>query len=790
MALNVGELFAEINVKDKGTTAVRRFMTTMRDAAKKLDIDAGGLAKSAGQMGVQFTAAALKAATMAAAMASAAQSAIGLVAALAPAGGIVAALPGAVALGVGAFATLKLALSGVGDAFKAALGDDPKKFAESLQGLSPAAQAAARDLHAVKPTLDGLKSAVQDAFFGPLAGQISAVTSALVGPLREGMSGVASEFGNAGVQVAQFLASAQTASAVSAIFAALRSAVAAIQPAIQPVLAGFRDIAVVGAEFSSGLVPGITSAAQRFGEFLSNAASSGQALSWMQGAMDVFRQLGSVAGDVVGIIKSVFSAMQTGGSNALGVIGQLLGKVNEFLASAQGQQILVTIFQSLSQVGQALSPIISALGGALAQIAPHIANIATALGPGLAAAVTALGPALAALGPGLTTVATMLAQAFASPELQAGLLSLGQGLSAALAAVAPLLPVVGQLAGIIGQYLGVALQNLSGMLGPVISALASALQPALASISTALTQLGPLIPPIAAAFGQVLGSVVQQLLPPILNLVPALLNDLVPAMVQLMQSVIPLLPVLTDLGVLFVQTLVPAMMPWVSLLGEIGKAFAAFGQQVGTVVAAIKPFLDGLVSAFTSMYNTLVGHSVIPDMVNGIGKWIGTTLIGFFRELPGKIASAVGDIGSRMAEIGRNIVSGVWNGIQGMASSFYNQVKGFFSNIVDSVKGALGINSPSKVFAEIGHFMMRGLSVGVDKTAGLVVTSLNKVASLAAKTAMPDLSMPGVTVPDGLGGGRAFSRTVVNVTNHYPQAEPTSVSVNKSLQYVGAIGVI
>ncbi len=77
MALNVGELFATIDVKDRGTMAVRRFMTFIRDSVKKLDIDVGGIAKSAGSMGVQFTAAALKAATLAAAMASAAQGAVG-----------------------------------------------------------------------------------------------------------------------------------------------------------------------------------------------------------------------------------------------------------------------------------------------------------------------------------------------------------------------------------------------------------------------------------------------------------------------------------------------------------------------------------------------------------------------------------------------------------------------------------------------------------------------------------------------------------------------------------------
>ncbi|NRQ31275.1 hypothetical protein HII36_05410 [Nonomuraea sp. NN258] len=789
MALNVGELFATIEVRDRGTHTVRRFMSSVREAAKKVDIDIGGLAKRAGSVGLQFTGAALKAAFLAASMATAAQGAVGLAAALAPAGGIVAALPGAIALTQAALATLKIALTGVGDAFSAALGDDPKKFEESLKGLSPAAQAAARELRTVKPAVDGLRSAVQDAFFAPLAGQIRAVADAVVGPLRSGMQGVAGEFGLAGAAVARFASSSATVSAITSVFGSLRSAVAALRPAIEPVLAGFRDIAVVGAQFSSGLAPGIASAATRFGEFLSNAAKSGSAFNWMQTAVDVFRQLGQVAGDVVGIIKSIFTAMSSGGQGALGVVGQLLDQLNAFLSSAEGQKILVTIFQSLSAVGSALMPIFKALAGAAAQVAPHIASIATALGPGLAAAVSALGPALAALGPGLTLIAEMLSKAFASPELQAGLLALGQGLSTALAAVAPLLPVIGQLAGIIGQALGVALTNLAALLGPLIAALAEALAPVLSLISTAFATLAPIMEPVLSLLGQLAATVITALLPPFLELVPILQNQLFPAFSSLFKAIEPLLPIFTELAVKFVEQVLKSS-PMIGLLTKLTQGFATFAVKVAEVINIIVPWIERVVAKFQWFYNVLIGHSIIPDLVNGIGRWLGTTLVGFFRDLPGKIKNAVSNIGSVMAGVAQSVVDGFWGKLQSLASNLYAKVSGFFSNIVKSAKDALGINSPSRVFAQIGHFMMRGMSIGIDKTRGLVVSSVKKAAALTAKTAMPDLSVPGVNVPEGLGGGRALSRTVVNVTNHYPQAEPTSVSVNRSLQYVGAIGVI
>ncbi|MEV1167335.1 hypothetical protein [Nonomuraea sp. NPDC049784] len=790
MALNVGDLFATISVRNRSRPQIKQFTNDLDDAAKKSQTSFGSVAANAAATSARLTAMALAGSVAAAGLASAAQGGVAFVAALAPAAGIVAALPGALALGVGALATLKVALSGVGDAFKAALGDDPVKFKESIAGLSPAAQSAARELRSVKPAIDGLKSAVQDAFFAPLAGRLRAVAAAAVGPLQSGMQGVAREFGLAGAEVARFASSSATVNALTWIFGSLRSAVAAIRPAIDPVLAGFRAIAVDGSLFLKDLAPGIAAAAARFGDFLEQAALSGRATEWMQGALDVFKQLGGILTNVVGIVRSVFQAMQTGGTNALGVVGQLLGKVNEFLNSAQGQQILVTIFQSLSQVGNALMPIFVALGGAVAQIAPHIANIAVALGPGLAAAVSALGPALAALGPGLTMVAEMLAKAFADPVLQAGLLQLGQGLSAALAAVAPLLPVVAQLAGIVGQVLGIALTNLSAVLGPVITALADALQPALVAVSSALTQLGPLMAPIYASFGQIAAAVVQQVLPPLLQLIPSLLNGLVPAFVQLATAILPVLPILTDLAVMAIQQVLPALIPILPMLTKLGVGFALFGAKVAEIVTQIKPLIEKGVAIFQWMYDILVGHSIIPDMVNAIGKWIGTTLVGWFRDLPGNIRNAVSNIGSTMGGIAQDVVSGFWNKLQSLAGDLYNKISGFFSNIVESAKNALGIHSPSRVFAWVGSMIPAGMAKGITQGAGLVTSSLRKVAAMAASTAMPTLS-PGIDVPNRLaGGGLASGRTVIHQTNYYPQAEPTSTSVNRGLQLAGALGVI
>lgn len=83
-------------------------------------------------------------------------------------------------------------------------------------------------------------------------------------------------------------------------------------------------------------------------------------------------------------------------------------------------------------------------------------------------------------------------------------------------------------------------------------------------------------------------------------------------------------------------------------------------------------------------------------------------------QLVNAVTSGVAGLPGKMAEVGRNIVRGVWNGISNAAGWFKSQVRSFFSGIVDGAKRALGIHSPSKVFAkEVGKWIPPGVGEGI-----------------------------------------------------------------------------
>ena len=143
-------------------------------------------------------------------------------------------------------------------------------------------------------------------------------------------------------------------------------------------------------------------------------------------------------------------------------------------------------------------------------------------------------------------------------------------------------------------------------------------------------------------------------------------------------------------------------------------------------------FINNVVSFLIQLPGKVKGF--LDSAIENVKTWV--TQMGqkgkeAIESLISNVVEAAKSIPSKMAEIGKSMVEGVWNGIKNAASWFTNQVKGFFSGIVDGVKDALGIGSPSKVMADqVGKWMPAGVATGFEKAMPAAVrniqTALNK----------------------------------------------------------------
>ncbi|HDG0653536.1 TPA: phage tail tape measure protein, partial [Enterococcus faecium] len=67
-------------------------------------------------------------------------------------------------------------------------------------------------------------------------------------------------------------------------------------------------------------------------------------------------------------------------------------------------------------------------------------------------------------------------------------------------------------------------------------------------------------------------------------------------------------------------------------------------------------------------------------------------------------------------EIGKNIIDGLINGVVEKWNALKKTIKGIAGSIKDSIKGALGIHSPSRWMRDmVGKNIVQGIIVGIDK---------------------------------------------------------------------------
>jgi hypothetical protein len=334
-------------------------------------------------------------------------------------------LPAAGAAAAAVMGTVRVATSGLGDAFKQVFAADrnPEKLAEALAHLSPNARAAVVEVDKMRPALDSLRVDVQDTAFRNLSTTVGQLGRTYLPVVREGMTGVAAE-GNVAVQsVAAFAREAQTVSTVQSVFTVTATVVRQLSPALVNVLAVIRDIVAEGTHYLPGVANGFVNITARVREFIAEARASGQLGQWMSNGIIATQLLGQTFMALGSTIFGVFRAARTDTDGFLVGVRNAAVELSQFVNSVQGQNALSEFFTNLRTVAVALLPLLGLVGAAAV-------GMVNSLGPILPSVVAALVAVLTAAQP-LLDVFTTLALAVIPP------------LAAAIQFLAPVLgPVV------------------------------------------------------------------------------------------------------------------------------------------------------------------------------------------------------------------------------------------------------------------------------------------------------------------------------------------------------------
>lgn len=227
-------------------------------------------------------------------------------------------------------------------------------------------------------------------------------------------------------------------------------------------------------------------------------------------------------------------------------------------------------------------------------------------------------------------------------------------------------------------------------------------------------------------------------------------------------------PIIIDKIVTFFSELPGKLWTW--LLETIAKVAQWQLDMVEKAKSAGKDFIDNVVTFIKELPGNV--KEWLLETIVKIAEWQEDLKEKGKEAITGMIDSIVENaqsIPEKMLEIGTNIVDGVWNGISNAKDAFVENVKGFFSGIVDGVKVELGIQSPSRVFAdEVGAWIPPGVSKGINKTAGVVYRSVSGMINGAVGSAKGALNK--VSTIGGAVGITAlperFATSTSSVVNH------------------------
>ena len=255
------------------------------------------------------------------------------------------------------------------------------------------------------------------------------------------------------------------------------------------------------------------------------------------------------------------------------------------------------------------------------------------------------------------------------------------------------------------------------------------------SASIAAENIMPRIEKILSGVGEL----VAKLAPTIAEKIPVLIADVLPSLLQaggeliagISKGIGEALPELLKCALDTILTFAEGLSE--SLPQMIPAVIEIITEVVATLIENADKLAISALEIIVALAEGLVNS--IPALIKAVPKLISSIVEAFKKHM------------SNIVNIGKNIVKGVWDGIVGMAAWLKSKVTDFFSGIVDSVKGILGIHSPSRVFEGIGRYMMQGLANGVDGSAQLAMRSVKAAAAALERVAMPLPSIGDFEIP-------------------------------------------
>ncbi|MFE4420448.1 peptidoglycan DD-metalloendopeptidase family protein [Streptomyces sp. NPDC056817] len=617
------------------------------------------------------------------------------------------------------------------------------KLDTAMANLSPNARAFVQTLQDMEPAWKAMRLDVQDSLFAGLGAKLQTVGGQVLPTVRAGLKGAADQLNIMGKNALDAFGNLEKAGTLKQVFDGIKSSLSNLSRIPGQLVTALGQLSVAARPAFDRMTGGLAESMDKWMGKLDKGLKSGRLEEAISTALDVAVKFGKVLADLGGIISGILQAASAAGGDFFGVIGAALAEIRRIIKSPEIQAALTEIFRALNAVAGmlagALGQAIQALLPVLAELSPAVIQITKILGPVITQVIKDLGAALAPVAKALGPVLVAAAQAIGDLVL----------------AISPLLPVVGDLVAALLPALVPLIQTLGKIfqkLAPVVEIIANLLGVTLRPVIEALA--GVLVE-IAMAFADQFLAILQQLMPVIPQLIPVVIQ-LAKSITEILLAVTPLLPQLMMFGAQLMTQLLPALLPLVGPITQLILLLTQFAtwvimkivvpalsklidflgwlkEKMQPAVDAVKWLTEKVVGAFRWLYDILLGHSIIPDIVNGTVGWflrllargkqiakdIKDAIVGKFQDLKDGAAKIWDDFWGSI----KSIASAARKLVEDGVSDWGDRIKGMFRTIRDGIgdvwDGIKGlVKAPIKFWIDVVY--NKGIVPVWNKTAGSI----------------------------------------------------------------------
>ena len=454
--------------------------------------------------------------------------------------------------------------------------------------------------------------------------------------------------------------------------------------------------------------------------------------------------------------------------NDLGAIAEPIMTSLKVMAT----DLLTAIMPFVSLMGEGLQGALDGTAGSAEKIAEGLGGMLSTVLDKIVSALPAVISTISALIPEIISVMAEIL-----PKVIEAIANALPGIVTMLAQAIPLL--ITALSGIINQIF----TSLAAIIPQIALTITEAIPQIITALTAAIPQLleGAIV--VLMAIVEALPVVISALVAALPGIITAIIDFLVGSVgilvdgaITLLMAIVEAIPVIIDALISNLPTIIDAIVN--GLITGLPAILNGAIELFMAILEAIPVIIDALISNLPTIIKTIVSALInnIPALMMAAVKLF-MAIVQAIPQIIGSLAKALGSIvttifetlGSGLStiwEIGRDIVTGIWEGISGAATWLWDQITGWLGGIVDGIKGFLGINSPSRVMADlIGKNMALGIGEGFSDEFDTVRGKItNSIDTLTAGGINANIN----GVPSG--GASGSGGVVVHQVNNYSQA--------------------